>query len=308
MTTGQEFGTPAQARAAAAASPGDAWVGRNDWAVYRRAGAAPLVIHAPIPPTILPPPPVITSPATATAVWGEAFTYQATADVAATFGATGLPPGLSINPATGEVSGTPVGAGTDPVVFTVTATNPGGTGSMDITVSMSDPVVPPSCVNGDVAYAGMSLTYHRRSLCSASLGSSIDGVLAHVSGSTFTGMATFQDLQPNGDPWGEPYSAELTVILLCSMEEGVPCYDIVEAGTNQTATIRHNIATPTGPWANEPDVCTVEWSGLEEHHSGSYTGGSHAVEATLNIHSWTCSSWVSSPYIEWTNEWSATVA
>lgn len=85
--------------------------------------------------TILPLP-VITSAATASASYGTAFSYQITASNSpVTFGATGLPVGLTVNASTGVVSGTfPVSG---PATFTVTATNVGGTGSQEVTVTVA---------------------------------------------------------------------------------------------------------------------------------------------------------------------------
>jgi hypothetical protein len=63
------------------------------------------------PITINPPVPVISSAATATGNVGTAFSYQITASNTPTsYNATGLPPGLSVNTATGLISGTPARA------------------------------------------------------------------------------------------------------------------------------------------------------------------------------------------------------
>ena len=79
-------------------------------------GTAPLTL------TVNPPPPDITSPSTATATVGQLFSYQITATNAPTsFNATGLPAGLTINTATGSISGTPTAVGTFSV--TLSATN-----------------------------------------------------------------------------------------------------------------------------------------------------------------------------------------
>ena len=71
--------------------------------------------------------PVITSATFASGTVGSAFSYQTTASNSPTsFGATGLPAGLSVN-AAGLISGTPAAPGT--TVAMLSATNSGGTGN-----------------------------------------------------------------------------------------------------------------------------------------------------------------------------------
>ena len=72
--------------------------------------------------------PVITSSLVASANYGDSSSYYAiTTDIAATtYSATGLPDGLNINIATGEITGTPTTAGTFDV--TLSANGIGGTG------------------------------------------------------------------------------------------------------------------------------------------------------------------------------------
>ena len=72
--------------------------------------------------------PVITSALSATGTISKSFSYQIVASNGPTsFGASGLPSGLSVNTANGMISGTPAGSGTSNV--TISATNAGGTGS-----------------------------------------------------------------------------------------------------------------------------------------------------------------------------------
>ena len=86
--------------------------------------------------------PVISSAATASGKIGTAFSYQITATGGATsYRATGLPAGLTVNTATGLISGKPTVAATTAV--TVGATNGGGTGTkaLTITVTVAAPVI-----------------------------------------------------------------------------------------------------------------------------------------------------------------------
>ncbi|HEY1765318.1 MAG TPA: putative Ig domain-containing protein [Opitutaceae bacterium] len=80
--------------------------------------------------------PTITSAPNSTGVAGTSFTFVVTASQSPrTFAATGLPPGLSINKATGLISGTPTSAGN--YTATVTATGAGGTTSSSLNIQIA---------------------------------------------------------------------------------------------------------------------------------------------------------------------------
>jgi hypothetical protein len=86
--------------------------------------------------------PAITSATTASGTAGGAFSYQIAATNSPTsYGATGLPGGLSINTTSGLISGTPSAAGTSTV--TLTAMNSGGTGTatLTLTINSAAPVI-----------------------------------------------------------------------------------------------------------------------------------------------------------------------
>ena len=81
--------------------------------------------------------PVITSGDTASGIVGTAFSYQITATNSPTsFGALGLPAGLTVDTVSGLISGTPTGVA---LTFSVTlnATNGGGTGSAPLTLTIN---------------------------------------------------------------------------------------------------------------------------------------------------------------------------
>ncbi len=103
-------------------------------------GSATLVL------TVLPPPPVITSATSATAVAGLPFSYLITASNNPTsYNASNLPTGLSVNASTGVISGTASGSGTANV--TITASNSGGSGSGPLTLAII-PQPPPVILTG----------------------------------------------------------------------------------------------------------------------------------------------------------------
>lgn len=84
-------------------------------------------------------PPVIISQLTATAQVGQPFSYQITADSAVTsYNATGLTgTGLSINTATGVISGTPTTTAGSPVNVTLSALNADGTGTATLVLTIN---------------------------------------------------------------------------------------------------------------------------------------------------------------------------
>ncbi len=88
-------------------------------------------------PDNFPQPPVITSADTASGMEGVSFTpYQITATNSPTsFGATGLPTGLSVNTGTGLITGTPTQHGT--FNATISATNADGTGTGPLTITIA---------------------------------------------------------------------------------------------------------------------------------------------------------------------------
>ncbi|AWI10410.1 hypothetical protein CKA38_15130 [Ereboglobus luteus] len=89
----------------------------------------------------LPDAPVITSLLTASGTIGEAFTYTIVAsNNPASYDAIGLPSGLSINTASGVISGTATAAGTSNV--TISATNLGGSDSKILEITISEPPPP----------------------------------------------------------------------------------------------------------------------------------------------------------------------
>jgi hypothetical protein len=99
--------------------------------------------------------PVITSPSTAGGTVGTAFSYQITAtNTPVSFGATGLPAGLTVNTATGVISGTPTGPGSTSTV-TLSATNTSGTATATLTLTIvAVPVITSaSSANGTVGTA-----------------------------------------------------------------------------------------------------------------------------------------------------------
>ena len=157
--------------------------------------------------TINPPAPVITSHASALGTAGKAFSYSITASNKPTsFGASGLPAGLSVNAQTGLISGSPAAAGILPA--TISATNAGGTGSLALllTVYPSSPVVTSaSSASGSV---GKAFSYAiTASNNPTSFGAS--GLPTGLSVNTKTGLIS-----------GTPTSVALSTVTLTAVNTG----------------------------------------------------------------------------------------
>lgn len=96
--------------------------------------------------------PIITSATSAPGTVGTVFvTYQIAATGSPTsFGATGLPPGLTLNAVTGAITGTPTAAGTTPVALT--ATNGVGTSApVTLTITVASAGVAPVITSATTA-------------------------------------------------------------------------------------------------------------------------------------------------------------
>jgi hypothetical protein len=97
--------------------------------------------------------PVITSPTVASATTTSLFNYQIVAAYSPTsFGATGLPAGLSVNPTTGLISGTLTSAVGSPFTVTLSATNAAGVGTAVLALTVSQ-------ANATVTLTNLTQTY-----------------------------------------------------------------------------------------------------------------------------------------------------
>ena len=117
--------------------------------------------------------PTITSATTANIIQNQTVSYIITGTPSpASFGATGLPAGLSVNPTTGRISGSVAAPGT--YTSTISATNRGGTGQATLTWNVAaDTTAPPTPLS--VQASNVSL-----GACQLTWSASIDNVATTV--------------------------------------------------------------------------------------------------------------------------------
>jgi uncharacterized protein YhjY with autotransporter beta-barrel domain len=211
----------------------------------------------PVTITIVLLPPAITSAASASGTAGTALTYQITASNAPTsFSATGLPSGLSINTASGLISGTPAGAGTFAV--TVGATNASGTGTQVVNFNISNFPLPnvgglsvstafntPTSINVATSVSG-NFTSVALASQPANGTATINGlVITYTPRAGFFGTDSFSYTATG--PGGTTAPAPITVTV------GTPPAPVI---TNASATARFNTAVPIDVAANISGVFT----------------------------------------------------
>jgi hypothetical protein len=98
--------------------------------------------------------PAITSALTASGTVGQAFSYTITgSNSPASFNATGLPAGLTVNTSTGVITGTPTAAGTSNI--NISATNAGGTGSATLVLTISTAAPQKPVINSALTASGV---------------------------------------------------------------------------------------------------------------------------------------------------------
>ena len=175
--------------------------------------------------------PVISSPLTATATAGAAFTYQIVASGNPTsYNATPLPAGLSVNLATGAISGTPTTAGTSSV--TISAVNAGGTTSATLVITVNTAALPIiSSVNTAAAVVGTAFSYQITASGSPTAYSA-SGLPAGLSVSTTTGIIS-----------GTPTAVGSSPVTIGATNSG---------GTGTATLVISVTATPTGTTTGTP--------------------------------------------------------
>lgn len=234
--------------------------------------------------------PLVTSGNTANGVFNQAFSYQITAtNSPASFGASGLPPGVSVNTANGLVNGTATAAG----VFNamVNATNPGGTGQLAVTMTISaanqtisfgaqgaQSFAPNGtfAISPATATSNLAVTY-----------SSLTPAICSVSGSTVT-MLTAGTCTLAADQGGNTnFNAALQVTQNVAIGATVPGAPTIGAATpgNTTATIAFTQPANNGgsPITQYNATCTPSGAGSNTVSPITITGLTNNTQYTCSV-------------------------
>jgi PKD repeat protein len=190
-------------------------------------------------------PPEIDSALVKSAVVGVPFTYQITAiNLPVSFGATNLPAGLTLNPSTGVISGTPTLAGV--IESTITAMNDNGTGTETLVFSIT--AGPPPVITSPLAVSGavnVAFSYiiaaqnNPASFTATGLpsGFSFNTTTGEISGTpdeTGTSMVTISATNANGT---DTETLQLSFIANLSVGQATATSSNINAGSTGAAAV-----------------------------------------------------------------------
>jgi PKD repeat protein len=191
----------------------------------------------------VPPAPAITSASSGSAVIGSAFSHQVTASNTPTsFGASGLPSGLSINTGSGLISGTVSTLATAGVYsVNLTASNAGGTGAQTFSLTLANPLPPAPVItsaNSTRAVLGVDFSFQVTASNSPTTYAA-SGLPAGLAINSSTGLITGN--VPTSLAAGS-YTATLTA---------------TNAGGSGTQTITFDVKSAFSAWGQDRSIADV---------------------------------------------------
>ncbi len=226
--------------------------------------------------------PEISSATTATAPVGSAFSYSITANAApSSYSASGLPAGLSINTATGVISGTPTTIGQSEI--TIAATNASGTGTATLilnAISNATPAAPTSAAAAVVNTTQINLTW-----AASANATSYSVKRSLTSGGTYTTIqagitgTSFMDVSP------EPEVNNYYVITALTGDKESGNSNEVFASVPPAAPAQPNVVNKS----NEVDLSWNSASGATTYNvkRGTVSGGPYTTIANVATNTYT---------------------
>ena len=236
--------------------------------------------------------PEISSATTATATIGEPFSYNIIASAnPSTYGATGLPAGLSLDAATGIISGTPTELGQSEV--TIAATNASGSGSATLILKVINneaPAAPDSAVAAIVNTTQIKLTWTASANAtsysvkrSQTAGSDYTIIQTGITGTTFTDIAPVPEVNNYYVITALAGDRESGVSneVFASVPPGVPTKPVVVNGDQQislswdaaSGANTYNVkrsASMGGPYTTVASVATSSYTDVNLTNGSAY--------------------------------------